>query len=170
MIACRLLQPAEFSRQEDARRKAVGAWMQKNGNTWTDELRALNKSFFPPGTMWFCPWYHDPSNPKHQERARKMLARPASDWEPTRDRGIFLSRHYYETWADKRPPIEVVGPNHHSWCPDQVSSNGTGWTVTGIPPLISCTPSIWLAQGSPDAYHGYLGSNGAPPGFFGPPV
>lgn len=40
-----------------------------------------------------------------------------------------------------------------------------GWTRTGTIPLISVTPSI----ASPD-YHGFLGSNGTPPGVLSDPV
>lgn len=38
-----------------------------------------------------------------------------------------------------------------------------GWTVTGIPPLMTVTPSIHF----PGCYHGFLGSQGVPPGVIG---
>ena len=109
---------------------------------------------FPPGTAWYQPWYY---NPLGEEVSHVMIKdRPA---DPNA-RG-FLSPHYWRDWADKRPPMCVVCPNGEQWEIDRWSSNGTGWTVTGDLPLISVSPSIVV-----DGYHGFLGSNGAPPGQF----
>lgn len=167
MITCTLLTPAQFEQSEKDRRGAMEGWRVRHGDEWTPERRAENMKYRPPGTMWFCPWYHDPAHEGAAERRAKELARPEEWWNPG-NHSRFLSLHYWRDWADKRPPICVVGPNGDEWIPDQVSNNGTGWTVTGDAPLLTVTPSIWLSQGKENAYHGYLGSQGAPPGVFSP--
>lgn len=110
--------------------------------------RTLNER--TPGMMWFCPWYFDPTDPKDQERFGKS--------------GM-LSPHYWRDWAKVRAPVCVICPGGGQWCVDQLSSNGDGWRVTGTPPLLSCTPSIVVP-----GYHGFLGINGVPPGFFTGPL
>jgi hypothetical protein len=50
-------------------------------------------------------------------------------------------------------------PNGSVWVPDQKSSNGDGWTVTGTAPNITCTPSIDinnLGMNDRKPYHGFL--------------
>lgn len=88
--------------------------------------------YFGPGAMWFCPWYYDPKDPSDAIKG-------------------FCSIHYMQDWSTKRPPIMVICPDGSHWCPDQKSSNGTGWTVTGEAPNITCNPSIVVKN-----YHGYL--------------
>jgi hypothetical protein len=65
----------------------------------------------------------------------------------------------YFAQRSQRPPIVVICPGGRSWCVDQRAYNhsqggwcGEGWSVSGEPPLITCSPSINL-QGS---YHGFL--------------
>lgn len=69
-----------------------------------------------------------------------------------------LSIHYWRDWALIRPPLMVICPGGGHWCPDQKSSNGDGWTVTGEAPAITAHPSIWVNQGrgAPREYHGWL--------------
>lgn len=86
-----------------------------------------------PLAMWYAPWYHDPAEGKIDAEKH------------------FLSIHYQNDWSDKRPPLCVRCPNGSIWVPDQKSSNGTGWKVTGEAPNISCSPSI-----SVPGYHGFL--------------
>jgi len=68
-----------------------------------------------------------------------------------------LSPQYRRDWYGKRPPLFVVTPAG-PWCVDAVSTDGNGnntghgWTITGIPPNITATPSINF----PGNYHGYL--------------
>lgn len=175
MITCRLFKPDEFRATEDARRAAVDAWRAAHpehdaGAPWPAELTALSNSHFPPGSMWFCPWYHDPADPEDVAKIDGMIQQMTGHEQlhPRHAEGYswHLSIHYYRTWARVRPPIIIVGPGGQHWCPDQVSSNGTGWTVTGEAPKITATPSIWLAQGEgpPREYHGWLKD-----GVFSPP-
>lgn len=107
-----------------------------------------DRRMFTPGMAWFQPWYWLPAGWE------------TPSWWPEGDRlpyfqnkrgTDFLSIHYWQTWADKRPPIEVVLPNGECWEVDRKSSNGTGWVITGDLPRITATPSI-LAKG----YHGFL--------------
>lgn len=172
MIALRLMTRAEQAKAEDDRRAALTAYRLEHpevGDTWTEAMRTLSRSFQPPGSVWECPWYFDPENPEDQERRERNLARPESDYNPSPTRGAFLSLHYWRDWSHIRPPLCVVCPDHGHWIPDQVSSNGTGWTVTGWQPgdvsKLVCTPSI-----DTGTYHGWLGCNGAPPGHFGAPL
>lgn len=59
------------------------------------------------------------------------------------------------------PHLLVKLPDGRTWDIDSKSSNGTGWTRNGQPPLVVASPSI-LTEG----YHGYLGgSRGERPGF-----
>lgn len=100
---------------------AVAAGMYRN-----------DRRVFVPGMAWFQPWYWNPIT--QSGRLRHML-----------------SEHYNRDWADKRAPICVVCPNGEWWEIDRKSSNGTGWTVTGELPGITCSPSIVVT-----GYHGFL--------------
>ncbi len=62
-----------------------------------------------------------------------------------------LSIHYWKDWSHIRPPICVVCPNGEQWEIDRKSSNGTGWTVKGEWPNLTCSPSIVV-----EGYHGFL--------------
>lgn len=154
-LRCTLLSPAEFREREDARRAAVGAWpgYADLKGRWPDELRDLSNSFLPAGSMYFCPWYFDPE--KAADRATLPQLRASAEADPAAV-NRHLSVHYLRDWADKRPPLMIVCPDFRPWCPDQRSSNGTGWTVTGEAPAITCAPSIWTSMGATDAYHGFL--------------
>lgn len=127
----RILTLAEFNAMND---EAIAKGWYRN-----------DRRMFTPGMAWYCPWYFTPDS-----WTEKM------SWGhrdgPYCERGDpFLSIHYWQTWADKRPPIEVVLPNSETWEIDRKSSNGSGWTVTGELPNITCAPSI-AARG----YHGFL--------------
>lgn len=159
MLQCKLLTPEEFKASEDARIAALAEWAKTHGDGWTPEKSALSRSFRPPGTMWFCSWYHDPNDPDDQAVRAHQITRPPEEFQPGAARQAFLSQHYFRDWADKRPPICVVCPGGLEWIPDQCSNNGDGWTVTGEAPLITCSPSIWVGQGKGAAageYHGWL--------------
>jgi hypothetical protein len=165
MTACVYLNPAQYREREDERQAAIAKWRVDNAQPegWPPELSALNALYFPPGTMWSCPWYHDPEDPEDVARIdakiARMLAEPDKHWH--------LSLAYWQTWARIRPPLCVVCPGGGQWVIDSVSTNGPGWTVTGEAPRITATPSIWVGQGAgpPREYHGFLND-----GVFSPPV
>jgi hypothetical protein len=110
-----------------------------------------------PGMMWFAPWYYDPTDPEDVEQKAVRSQKTHS----------LLSQHYWNDWSHIRAPLVVYVPNGDQWCVDAQSSNnaGAGWKVTGAPPMLTCTPSIQTL-----GYHGWLGCNGAPPGFFTGPL
>jgi hypothetical protein len=147
----------EFREREDSRQAAVGAWREANlpdshTGPWPEELKALDHSFFPPGSMWECPWYFDPFEDGAEEKAKRCLealqANPSAAYH--------LSIHYWRDWAPWRPPLTVVCPDHRHWTPDSKSVNGDGWTVTGEPASLTCSPSIWTRMSDPTSFHGYL--------------
>lgn len=148
-----------YRKAQDARmalgrqRDGDAAWKAANGATYG--WARLDEVITAPCPMWFSPWMFDPIDPEHRARRDRALAAIAD--------GSFgyLSRFYWTTWSDKRPPISVLCPNGAEWCVDARSSNGDGWQVSGDPPLLVVTPSIQVP-----GYHGFLGSNGAPPGHF----
>jgi hypothetical protein len=110
-----------------------------------------------PGMMWHVPWFHDPAAPREGRSVAEQRARyPRGSKAESH-----LSSYYWHDHADRRAPLTVVCPNGAEWTVDAVSGNGAGWEVKGEPPLLVVTPSI-AAPG----YHGFLGSNGAPPGHF----
>jgi hypothetical protein len=112
-----------------------------------------------PGTcvMWEAYWFHDPQDPGDAAARENALANPNINH--------FLSRFYWKDWSHIRAPLCVLCPNGQEWCIDAKSSNGDGWTVTGEAPLVSASPSIVVP-----GYHGFLGSNGQPPGWFSDPI
>lgn len=160
MIQCRFLTSEQYRARNDERKEAIGKWREAHPDVdtskgWPPELRALSETYLPPGTMYYADWWHDPSDAQDMSRYEKHLAEARRD--PNQGAN-HLSVHYWETWAKVRPPIMVICPGGGHWCPDQVSSNGTGWTVTGEVPNITCNPSIWSSQGAgpPHEYHGWL--------------
>lgn len=122
-MKCRFINEEEFASLDKKRRKEGLSFL----------------SSFGGGTMWYCPWYHDPNDPSD-----------IADLESGHTR-LFLSEHYIRDWARIRPPIMVLCPNGSMWCVDQKSSNGNGWTVTGEIPNITAMPSIVVP-----GYHGWL--------------
>jgi hypothetical protein len=106
-----------------------------------------------PGMMWSVPWYYDPLDPEDVAE-RPVRAQKGHS---------LLGANYWADWSDKRAPLSVICPGGSEWCVDAQSSNndGIGWKVTGAAPLLSCSPSIVVP-----GYHGWLGVNGAPPGWF----
>lgn len=107
-----------------------------------------DRRMFVPGMAWHQEFYWMPAGWPRPA----WMGMPGRVAEPRLHRGdSFLSIHYWQTWADKRPPVEVVLPNGETWEIDRKSSNGAGWIVVGDLPNITCAPSI-AAQG----YHGFL--------------
>ena len=153
-FTCHFLDAAVFSAAEDARMvlaKKRGddlGWMATNKATygWA-KLGEVAK----PCSMWFVPWFFDPTDPEKGIRRDAALAAIADGSFGKGEKNYYLSRHYWTTWSAKRPPICVLCPNGSEWCVDAKSSNGDGWTVDGDPPRLTCSPSI-LVPG----YHGFL--------------
>lgn len=167
MLRCTYLNPEEFRAAEKARREAIGAYQEMHPDLegkWNDEMRAIHRQHWPLGMMWSAPWLFDPTCDEAAEKCATAIAAINAG------KNLYLSIHYYQDWALKRAPLCVIGPNGDEWVIDAKSSNGTGWTVTGTPPDVCVSPSIWLRQGQPDAYHGFLGTNGAQPGHFTGPL
>lgn len=69
----------------------------------------------------------------------------------------FLSRRYWTRDSQRRPPICVVLPNGAHWEIDRSSSNGEGWDVQGVWPLLTCSPSILATSYWKDYHYGYHG-------------
>lgn len=108
---------------------------------------------YTPGMLYEAPWYYDPGSSAKAERRRSAIRSiEAGTFD---DKIAFLSRHYWMQWSHIRPPLIVICPNGEIWCPDQVSSNGTGWEVTDCDlhdyDRITCSPSIVVP-----GYHGFL--------------
>lgn len=89
------------------------------------------------GLMWYAP---------------KMVEADPSDPHADYVLNHILSPEYKRDHYGKRPPIFVVLPSGDWFCPDQKTSSGSDWTVTGEPPQITVSPSI-NAIGS---FHGWL--------------
>lgn len=156
MTTCRFFDEKEFRAQEDARLAALKEFDRRHpaaAGGWPPEKSAVNATFFPPGSMWYCRWWHDPDDPDDVASIDRQIADLRAG-----AKNKFLNIHYLTTWARIRPPICVVCPGGVHWCPDQGSSNGDGWTVTGTVPSITAMPSIWTEanSGSPREYHGWL--------------
>lgn len=62
-------------------------------------------------------------------------------------------------------------PNRTDWTIDGPGTSGGRWSRTGEAPLLVVTPSIAAGDAGMDGYyHGYLGSNGQPPGVLSPHI
>jgi len=60
-------------------------------------------------------------------------------------------------WADRHFGGEswlIILPDGGSWVTTQAATGGGKWTVTGTPPRITVSPSIWHNQ--PDGWHGFI--------------
>lgn len=176
MTPLKFLSTDEFSRLQAKRSAELAAYdVAHPGETeWTPEKIEIGRRHFPPGTIWGCPWYHDPTKAEHVARSERFLAE-VKDWGPNGDQRPYLSMHYHKDWAKIRPPLCVVLPNYGEWVIDSRSSNGTGWKITGwkdgdVSQLVA-SPSInYTGSATFQGYHGWLGCNGAPPGFLSNPV
>lgn len=153
-VTCYFLNKDQFRAVDDRRIELA--------RTRTDGKQGASLSeVTPPGAMWYAHWFYDPEDPEDRSRRDAALKAIADRTFGKPGFSFYLSRMYWQTWSERRPPICVLCPNGAEWCVDAKSSNGEGWSVTGVPPMISCSPSI-LVPG----YHGYLGAHGAAPGVF----
>lgn len=134
------------------------AWQVSGDAIYVDsDGREFSQLDAPPGGIIEAWWLFDPKGPEDLAELPEIRSRYAREPEAR----MLLSRMYYEQWAETRPPLQVFTPNGRPWIVDSTANNGPGWTVSGDPPLLSCSPSI-LVPG----YHGWLGINGALPGHF----
>lgn len=158
-FTCHLLDTEMFAAASRARlalaeaRQADREWLIANKS---DYGWASISEIVPPCSMWFAPWYFNPAT----DAAKRAQMLELIGAQPAVKHG-YLANRYWQEWAHVRPPIVVLCPNGKEWVIDANSSNGDGWTVQGEAPLLVVTPSIQVP-----GYHGFLGSNGAPPGVF----
>jgi hypothetical protein len=115
-----------------------------------DGYYMTDRRVFTPGMAWYCPWIFDPLDELKLLTAPDRRRVPMITAERRGELG-YLSEHYWRDWASSRAPICVTCPNGEQWEIDRKSGNGTGWTVTGALPLITCSPSIVV-----EGYHGFL--------------
>lgn len=89
--------------------------------------------------------------------------------EPTTLREASAGAMWWATWMSNSPgsvhhqaqgggPHLILKTPAGDWDIDSKSSNGSGWTRTGEPPLVVARPSIGVGQ--PFQYHGFLGGQG----------
>jgi hypothetical protein len=153
-MRCRFLSPDEFRDAEQARQALAkardGDYDWKVANSATYGWATLSE-IAGPCVMWYVPWYFDPNDATHVLRRETALQSIADGTFGKGDKNYYLSKHYWQDWSDKRPPICVTCPNGREWCVDAKSSNGDGWKVTGDVPNITCHPSIVVPE-----YHGWL--------------
>ncbi len=133
MKLTRLLSVKEFHQMGD---DAVARGLYRN-----------DRSVFTPGMGWYQPWYWVPPGWTGCHAGHVMIKERPKDYNESK----FLSPHFWRDWADKRPPLCIVGPNGETWEVDRRSSNGDGWSVSGEWPHVTCSPSIVL-----NGYHGFL--------------
>lgn len=55
---------------------------------------------------------------------------------------------------DGRECWVVMLPERHCWYSTMQATGGGGWEVTGTPPNITVTPSIWCNP--PEGWHGWI--------------
>ena len=103
-----------------------------------------DRRVFLPGYCWYDTHIFDPFRDPNSTKYQMIKDRNSAN-------ASYLSLHYWNNWSTKRPPISVVCPNGEVWEIDRKSSNGSGWTVTGEFPNITCSPSIVVY-----GYHGFL--------------
>jgi hypothetical protein len=159
MLECKLIKDDDFKKATEERIKLA------RSRTTDDAWKAANKATYGwasmheivgYGVMWYMPWYYSPTDPGCMYRREAALQKMLEGQSPGH-----LSRYYWQDWSDKRPPLCVICPNGVEWIVDAKSSNGDGWVVQGDAPKLRVHPSI-LVPG----YHGWLGTNGVPPGWF----
>lgn len=69
--------------------------------------------------------------------------------------GTMIRADWYDAYSRGRGDSWlVVLPGGGTWITTQEASGGGHWTVTGVPPQITATPSIWHAP--PGGWHGWI--------------
>lgn len=72
--------------------------------------------------------------------------------------GAMIRAPWYDEYAQRPGASWLISlPDGGDWITTQKASNGGGyWEVTGTPPLITVSPSIW--HNAPDGWHGWIRS------------
>jgi hypothetical protein len=71
--------------------------------------------------------------------------------------GTMIRIPHYDEFSQHPERIEswlVILPDGGEWVTSQRASGGGFWTVSGTPPLITVSPSIWHDQ--PNGWHGFI--------------
>ena len=69
--------------------------------------------------------------------------------------GTMIRIPWFDDFASGRGESWCVAlPDGGDWITTQKASSGGHWTVTGTPPLITVTPSIW--NNRPNGWHGWI--------------
>lgn len=66
----------------------------------------------------------------------------------------WADEHFSKTHPQQVESWQIVLPDGGTWITSQAASGGGHWTVTGTPPMIDVSPSIWHNQ--PDGWHGFI--------------
>lgn len=80
-------------------------------------------------------------------------------WGKVAPPGTMIRADWYDSFSHHPDGIEswlVALPDGGEWISSQQASGGGYWTVTGTPPMITVTPSIW--HNSPHGWHGFITS------------
>jgi hypothetical protein len=70
--------------------------------------------------------------------------------------GTMIRASWYDEYSHHPDGIEswlIALPDGGDWISSQHATGGGYWTVTGTPPQITATPSIW--HNSPTGWHGW---------------
>jgi hypothetical protein len=78
--------------------------------------------------------------------------------------GTMLRAHWHDDYAgtERGESWLVVLPDGGTWITTQQATGGGYWTVTGIPPAITVSPSIW--HNAPHGWHGHIRDGVLDPG------
>lgn len=71
--------------------------------------------------------------------------------------GTMIRAHWYDEFSGHPDGIEswlISLPDGGEWITSQRSTSGGWWTITGTPPTITVSPSIW--HNSPAGWHGWI--------------
>lgn len=69
--------------------------------------------------------------------------------------GAMIRAAWYDDFADQPGESWLISlPDGGEWITTQRASGGGHWTVTGTPPNLTVTPSIWHA--APTGWHGWI--------------
>ena len=70
--------------------------------------------------------------------------------------GAMIRADWYDGWSFARPGEAwlVILPDGGQWITTQKATDGAYWDVTGTPPAITASPSIW--HNAPHGWHGFI--------------
>ena len=97
---------------------------------------------------------------RHDDRVYRLADGTEITWhgEPGKAAppGTMIRADWYDEWpfAQAGEPWLVVLPDGGIWITTQRASDGGYWNVTGTPPAITASPSIWHSP--PGGWHGWI--------------